>query len=238
RTWAAVEIDAGDALHVGAIVRGARAYLSVSGGWNGEPVFKSVSTHFSAGFGGHEGRALRAGDRLEFTSGTPAPREAKALRELPESARAFLRGEIERKALRAIEGTPAHVGQFDEAALSKFWKGAFAVSSKSDRSGVRLEGEPIRAGGKATGNGGAMISEGMVRGAVQVPPNGLPIVLGADYPTTGGYPVIACVASVDFPALGQARPGDVLRFERVTLGRALELLRERERRFEEEVPRT
>lgn len=74
-----------------------------------------------------------------------------------------------------------------------------------------------------------MRSEGMPCGAVQVPPGGEPIVLMVDHPTTGGYPVIACVASVDLPVLGQLRPGDTVRFERVTQAVALAALAERER---------
>lgn len=81
-----------------------------------------------------------------------------------------------------------------------------------------------------------MLSEAMMTGAVQVPPDGRPIVLGVDHPTTGGYPVIACVASVDIPRLGRLRPGDELRFERVTLARSVELLRERRREMDRLLP--
>jgi allophanate hydrolase subunit 2 len=131
--------------------------------------------------------------------------------------------------LRALEGPAAH--GFNEAAREAFWKGPFTVSTQSDRMGVRLRGGTIQAPG-----GGRMASEGMAWGAVQAPPSGEPIILGVDHPTTGGYPVIACVATVDLPALGQARPEQPLSFERVSLEEAHRLLRERERRLDEELP--
>ena len=81
------------------------------------------------------------------------------------------------------------------------------------------------------------MSEGMARGFMQVPGDGRPIILGVDGPTTGGYPVIACVAAVDLPVVGQLRPGDVVRFERVTRERARELWVEREARLDAEAPR-
>jgi allophanate hydrolase subunit 2 len=85
----------------------------------------------------------------------------------------------------------------------------------------------------APAEGGELVSEGMPPGAVQVAGGGGPIVLGVDGPTTGGYPVIACVATADMPELGRARPGDTLRFRRVTVDEARALLHERERVFDE-----
>jgi allophanate hydrolase subunit 2 len=81
-----------------------------------------------------------------------------------------------------------------------------------------------------------MTSEGMPPGAVQAPPTGEPIILGPDHPTTGGYPVIACIATVDLPRIGQLRPGDTLRFERITQAGALGALRERERMLDAILP--
>ena len=81
-----------------------------------------------------------------------------------------------------------------------------------------------------------MPSEGMMPGAVQVPASGAPIVLMVDHPTTGGYPVIACVAAVDLPALGQVRPRQTLRFERVSLAEARALFAEQEQSLDAEVP--
>ena len=82
-----------------------------------------------------------------------------------------------------------------------------------------------------------MPSEGMMHGAVQIPESGSPIVLMPDHPTTGGYPVIACVTVVDHPALGQVAPMQTIRFEKVTIAEARSLYLEQERRFDLEVPR-
>jgi allophanate hydrolase subunit 2 len=81
-----------------------------------------------------------------------------------------------------------------------------------------------------------MPSEGMMHGAVQVPASGAPIILKVDHPTTGGYPVIACVAGVDLPILGQLRPRQSLHFERVSRGEARALFLDEERRLNAEVP--
>ena len=81
-----------------------------------------------------------------------------------------------------------------------------------------------------------MPSEGMMCGAVQVPPGGEPIILMVDHPTTGGYPVIACIATVDLPVLGQLRPGEDVRFERTTPEVARDLFRQHEGKLNAEVP--
>ena len=147
----------------------------------------------------------------------------------PSAGASLIDETLHRKVLRAVDG--AHAGEFNPQSAAGFWGSSFTVSVRSDRVGVRLESR-IRAGASA----GEMVSEGMMCGAVQVPPGGDPIVLMVDYPTTGGYPVIACVATVDLGALGQLRPGDRVRFERVTPAAALELFRQRERVLNGEGP--
>lgn len=109
---------------------------------------------------------------------------------------------------------------FSQDMIEKFLKSEYRVAAQSDRVGLRLEGPAIAAPG-----GGRMLSEGMMWGAVQVPEDGRPIVLMCDHPTTGGYPVIACVAGVDLPRLGQLRPGEVVRFEAVSVEEARALWR-------------
>jgi len=137
--------------------------------------------------------------------------------------------------LRAIEG--GHAKLFDSIAQNAFWDGEFMVSNQSNRVGVRLEPlpDPSPLVIKSTVKG-RLVSEGMMHGGVQMPPNGEPIILGADHPTTGGYPLIACVATADLPLLGQFRPRDVIRFERITLEDARERHRLLVERLEKEVP--
>lgn len=110
---------------------------------------------------------------------------------------------------------------FDPASVQSFLKTEYKIASQSDRVGLRLEGPSIQAPAQ-----GRMISEGMMWGAIQVPESGKPIILMCDHPTTGGYPVIACVATIDLPRLGQLRPGDSIRFEPIEPPAARALLRQ------------
>ena len=106
-------------------------------------------------------------------------------------------------------------GQFASGQLERFLSSPWRVSPESDRRGLRLSGEPLVHDGPPE-----IAPAGTVPGSIQVPGSGLPIVLGPDGPVTGGYPRIATVVSADLPLLGQARPGAVLRFERVSLAEA------------------
>lgn len=136
-------------------------------------------------------------------------------------ARALGADLLHRRTIRAIEA-PLE-GRFQREAAEVFWNSEFTISNQSDRAGIRLEGDSI--GSLCHGR---MTSEGMTHGVIEVPENGQPIVLGVDHPTTGGYPVIGCVASVDLPVLGQLRPRETLRFERVSVADARMLLAARE----------
>jgi allophanate hydrolase subunit 2 len=120
--------------------------------------------------------------------------------------------------LRIIPGE--HAAAFGEAA----WSRIFRASSRSDRMGIRLEGEPLPGGESFAG----MPSLAVFPGTVQVPPDGLPIVLLADAQTIGGYPVLGQVIMADLPRAAQLRPGDTLRFEPVSLAEARVALQEQE----------
>ncbi|MEX0876247.1 MAG: hypothetical protein WD114_02205, partial [Phycisphaerales bacterium] len=117
----------------------------------------------------------------------------------------------------------AQGGLFPDSVADWLAGSVFRVSEQSDRVGVRLTGARIEPPGDGRGR-----SEGTVPGSVQFPAGGEPIVLGVDGPTTGGYPVPACVIAADLPALGQLRPRDEVRFEWVDRARAVELLRDME----------
>lgn len=224
--WSAARVEAGEIVRTGPMPRGARSYLCISGGVRVDTVMGSASTHLAGGFGGFRGRALRKGDKI--TLGEPSSGAAGKT----DMARALGQDTLQRRSLRATLGP--HAGLFAEDAVAKFWGSEFATSNRSDRAGLRLTStaqSPIRARDQ-----GSLTSEGMAWGCVQVPPGGEPIVLMVDLPTTGGYPVIACVASVDLPALGQLRPGDIIRFERVAPDEARRLYMEREQRLNREIP--
>jgi antagonist of KipI len=95
---------------------------------------------------------------------------------------------------------------------------AYRVSAASDRRGVRLEGTAL----EASGGGSEISPEGTALGAIQVPADGQPIILGPDRPVTGGYAKIATVIAADFPLVAQARPGSTIRFRSVSLDEALD----------------
>jgi KipI family sensor histidine kinase inhibitor len=206
-----VGVGAGDRVVVGRFA-GARAYLCAAGGVEVPLVLGSRSTHLSAGFGG-VGRGLRPGDELGVGLGIGA----RAMRHRGAGGSGTSVARSGERLLRVVinEG-----GEFGAGAMKPFLGGEYRVASQSDRVGLRLEGPRIE-----SKSGGRMISEGMMWGAVQIPEDGQPIVLNVDYPVTGGYPVIGCVAAADQPVLGQVKPGDAVRFEVVTRGVARELYR-------------
>ncbi|MGH7244021.1 MAG: biotin-dependent carboxyltransferase family protein [Phycisphaerales bacterium] len=208
RMWQAVRIRAGEQLRIGPVRRGCRIYLSVQGGIRVQAVLGSASTHLAAGFGGYEGRTLKTDDVLQY--------EESAANTSPLDARTLGTDLLHRRTLRAIEA-PIE-GRFHRDAADAFWNSEFSVSNQSDRAGIRLEGHVI-----ASLCAGRMTSEGMTHGVIEVPENGQPIILGVDHPTTGGYPSIACIASVDLPVLGQLRPRETVRFERLSVDEARKL---------------
>jgi allophanate hydrolase subunit 2 len=136
-------------------------------------------------------------------------------------------------ALRVVPGP--HPERFEPGALERLAATVFTVERDSDRVGVRLraeEGSPWR--GAAVGQG-ELDSQGVVTGAIQVPPSGDPVVLGPDHATLGGYPVVGVVASADHGRLGQSGPGAKVRFVPVTVEEAEAARRTQRRTLEQGV---
>jgi len=179
--------------------RGCRASVALRGGIDVPAVLGSRATDLPSGFGGAAGRALRAGDRLAVRTspGEVAPRGSPP------------QGHAAQATLRVVLGPQAD--HFERGVIARFLSSAWRVGPASDRVGCRLEGEPLRHLGPAE-----ILSDGMVPGSIQVPPDGQPIVMAADGPTTGGYPKIATVVTADLPLLAQLVPGEgTARFEAV-----------------------
>ena len=172
---------------------GARAYLCLQGGIEGPVLLGSRSTDLTAGFGGYEGRPLRAGERLR--AGTRRGDGLRVPGELVSGA----------SVIRVLPGPQRE--RFSEETWRTFLDGVFTVSPSSNRMGLRLAGSTIVPQG-----GADVISEGMVTGAIQVTGEGQPIVMLPGRATIGGYPKIAVVVSADLDALGQLKPGDTVRF--------------------------
>jgi biotin-dependent carboxylase-like uncharacterized protein len=200
--WTAVAVAAGQTLRFGPTRGGARMYLAVRGGLAVPRVMGSASTHVVTGVGG---RPLRAGDVLEIgDSAVRRPRTGAA----PPFANDG--------PLRVTAGPQA------ERFRGELYEGSYTVSEESNRMGLRLRGAAIPS------PAGGMLTEGVPLGAVQIPPDGQPIILFVEHQTTGGYPKPANVISADFWRLGQLRPRDTVRFERVAMEHAVELLRDQE----------
>ncbi|WP_030259633.1 MULTISPECIES: biotin-dependent carboxyltransferase family protein [Streptomyces] len=192
--WGApVVVPDGAVVEVGAATDGVRGYLAVAGGVAVPPVLGSRSADLLAGLGP---APLTAGDRLPV--GTPPPYRARPeLVPLPAPPAELV--------LRLRLGPRAD--WFSPDAVARLGRDGYRVSSTSNRVGLRTEGPPV-----ARARGGELPSEGMVLGAVQIPPDGQPVVFLADHPTTGGYPVVGVVPAADLAAAAQARPGTPVRF--------------------------
>ena len=213
--WTAVEVRAGQTLRLGPTRSGARCYLCIQGGVTVKPFLGSASTQLLSGLGGLEGRALRKGDLLHFGAAPPF------LKKRTVAPRALRLWSL-RRVLRVTMGPQSD--RFRETTRRLFFEGIYRVAESSNRMGLRLEGPSV-----ASRAGGEMITEGISLGAVQVPESGQPIISFVEQQTTGGYPVIANVISADFSSVGQLRPRDEVRFERVEIDEARALLIEQEK---------
>jgi len=212
-------VKPGDMLQVGMATGGCRGYLAVSGGIAVTPVMGSRSTYLGGKLGGFAGRPLKAGD---LVARGPQPLLERP-RQLPAE---WIRPCPNEIFLRAIQG-PQEDAFYDS--LDLFFSTRYEVSAKADRMGYRLSGTPIS---HNAGHPESIISEPSVPGNVQIPADGQPIILLAEQ-TVGGYSKIATVISSDLDRVGQAKPGDKVRFEQVSLERAHAIFSERQRRFQE-----
>jgi antagonist of KipI len=188
-------------------------YIAFAGGIDVPVVLGSRSTYLAARFGGLEGRMVRAGDRLAV--GDPAGEEVAGFAVPAELVPRYDAAEI------GIVAGP-HVRLFNEDVWRVLTGTAFGIDAASDRMGYRLVGPAIAHRGDA-----ARPSAPVCAGAVQIPAGGRPIVLMADGPTVGGYPVIAVVCSADLPVVAQRGPGDTLRFRAMTVEASQRALRRR-----------
>jgi antagonist of KipI len=171
---------------------GCRAYLAFAGGVQVPAVLGSKATDLAGGFGGLAGRALEAGDVLSLGRGGHRDRATRAADS--RVAEAAVR-------LRVVLGPQAD--RFTSQALALFLSESYRLDATSDRTGCRLSGPRLAHTGSAE-----IVSDGMLPGSIQVPPDGQPIVMLADSPTTGGYAKIATVVTSDLPLLAQLLPGE------------------------------
>ena len=198
--YRAVRAEAGQTLAVGMAAVGCRGYLAVRGGFDVPLVMGSRSTDVSAKLGGFEGRALKAGDVLPTLAADDwTPTDLCYEPPVYES-------EI---TVRVVPGPQEEY--FTAAGVDTFFSAAYEISPNSDRMGLRLDGPEIE-----SISGTDIVSDGIVFGSIQVTSGGKPIILMADHQTAGGYAKIGTVLSFDLPKLAQARPGDKVRFEKIS----------------------
>lgn len=222
----AVVVRAGERVIFGAAKSGLRAWLAIAGGVEAPLLLGSRSTYRRGGFGGHEGRALRAEDRLQC--GVPSEWATAWLRNGPRVSSWSVRPHTLVKAapagvVRAMRGP--EWDWFAESAQRTIFSSDWTATKDADRMGVRLAGPTLalRDGTRE------MISEGVADGVVQVPGNGAPIVLLGGRQTVGGYPRIVVAATVDMGRLAQLAPGKSIRFQEITVAEAHALYLARER---------
>lgn len=204
--WESHDLLPGQTLRIGSLREGVWGYLAVSGGIETPVVLGSRATHLRTGIGGLDGRTLRAGDVLPLG----ASAEAACLR-LP---RRFVRDE---GPIRVVPGPQDDY--FDAASWNVLTGSEFAVSPTRDRMAQAFEGPKI-----AAAKGHDIVSDGTPLGSLQVPGSGRPMVLMAERQTTGGYPKMGAIASVDLPRLGQIPTGRPVRFARIARETAEDLL--------------
>ena len=192
----AFEMLPGSVLRVGAPPAGLRSYLAVRGGVGVPPVLGSRSADLRSGLGP---AALRPGDVLPIGGEQTAATQATAMQPVVPPVAG------EPAVLRVVPGP--RDDWFAPDALRQLCAGTYTVTPASDRTGLRLDGPALPFAGR-----GELLSEGVVTGALQVPHGGRPILLLADHPVTGGYPVIATVLSADIGLAAQLRPGSKVRF--------------------------
>ncbi|GAA3971983.1 biotin-dependent carboxyltransferase family protein [Hymenobacter antarcticus] len=231
----AVWLAAGAELAFGPALAGCRAYLAVAGGVAVPVVLGSRATYLRAGFGGLHGRTLRADDELPI--GNPSETGSALQQQLATRQTAWAQTRWTpgpslcptprpEPVIRALRGPEYE--QFSTESQLRFWHEPFTVTAEADRMGYRLQGPTLERLVEPE-----LLSSAVTFGTVQVPAGGQAIVLLADHQTTGGYPRIAQVISVDFAVLAQVRPGQAIRFSEVTLAEAQALYLARERRLRE-----
>ncbi len=210
----AVEVPAGAILKCGGMKTGARSYLAIQGGFDVPAVMGSTATDIRGRFGGFEGRRLKPGDILPLARA----RSTRTRKLKPGALDAVSRHDI----IRVTRG--AQQEWFGPEAFQLLFSCPYSISDQSDRTGLRLKGEPLR-----TREQSQLLTDGIPLGAMQVPQDGQPIILFVDQQTTGGYPKIANVIMADMHHVGQLRPHEQVRFREVSVPQAITLLKEQER---------
>ncbi|MEG0859290.1 MAG: biotin-dependent carboxyltransferase family protein [Pseudomonas sp.] len=217
KPWSSFTLRRGQRLRLNQPVQGARAYLAAPGGFTAPQVLGSCASVVREELGGLDGfgSALAKGQELEYDGVAPG------LKVVPEVLRPDL---SDSSALDLVLG--AQIGDFSGTSLFEAFNRDWTLDSRADRMGMRLLGPVLQY------QGAPMISEGIPLGAVQVPPDGQPIVLLNDRQTIGGYPRLGALTPLALARLAQMLPGSVVRFRPVVQEMAWQQQRDYLQRFE------
>ncbi len=215
--WSGVNVKEGDVISFGVLRSGCRAYVCISGGIDVPLTLSSRSTHVRTGLGGF-GRALIQGDiihvkKVNSDVGKVISSNKLANEHIPIYSSDWL--------VRVVLGPQNEY--FTPMGIRTFFEAEYTIDSESDRMGYRLSGRRIEHKGRTD-----IITDATPPGSVEVPGSGMPIILMADALTSGGYPKIAAVITVDQDKLAQAKPGDKIKFEKVSITQAHKLLADME----------
>ena len=215
--WASHALQTGDELRLHVAETGLRSYIAVSGGFCVEPHFGSCATAVREQIGGlfRDGSALQDGDELACVYS-----KSQSSRSVPSSFIPDYRQPLNLGVITAYQ-----YQDFEPAQRDVLFNNEYRVSQNADRMGYRLSGPPLRA------PSGTLLSEGIALGAIQITPDGQPIILLKDRQTIGGYPKLGCITALDAAALAQRRPGDTLRFTPANLADAIQQRRQFEQFF-------
>ena len=220
--WRPYTIKHGQELTFGEAKSGCRAYVAIAGGWFVPPVMNSASTYLRCKLGGFRGRPLQKGDQLKYNS--PASLFTSKLDTNWTLSSELLPRFHDNVVIQVMKG--CQFKMFSKDSQRHLFENAFEVTPHSDRMGYRLKGPQLELVQTSE-----MLSEAVSYGTIQVPPDGNPIILLADRQTTGGYPKIAQIASVDFSKIAQVKPSDEIRFKEISHGEAQQQFLEMERKI-------
>jgi len=202
------DLDEGDQIDILATRQSAYGYLSVEGGFDVEPFCNSVSTLVRANIGPNEGKKINIKNKIPLKTNRKEKNNYTA------------KVSLEKKnVIRVLKGP--QFDYFSESSKKEFFSKEYKITNLTDRMGMRLEGKVLK--NIVSTN---IRSEGITKGAIQVPADGQPIVLLTDHPTIGGYPKIANVISADYDLLVQKIPGTNISFKCIELQEAEKLYKE------------
>ncbi|MGH0552049.1 biotin-dependent carboxyltransferase family protein [Bacillus pretiosus] len=226
--WRPILAEEGSMLCFGKVKSGCRAYVTFAGGIQIDRIMGSKSTYIRAAIGGIEGRMLKKGDYFQI--GTHTEMASHCIQNLQNDERNKTKWAISKSVLPKYKKYPKlrvitnfEYDQFTEESIQAFFTKEYKVSNYADRMGYRVEGEVLNRVEEKE-----ILSSSVTFGTIQVPNGGQPIILMADRQTTGGYPRMGNIISVDLPLLAQLKPGDYVSFEKITLEEAEQLYIEQE----------